>query len=96
MDKLKYLKEDPLNIEEIKRFIGTVDKPLLIVGIGTPKLILDSVGPYIATQLQVRGFKVRGTLTRPVHALNIRKFIKSIDFAQRIWYYNIKERDIEK
>ena len=82
MIKFKYTIDQQVNIDDVIYTLAELNKdnkPLLFVGIGTPKILLDSIGPHIATQLQVRGFKVRGTLKRPVHALNIRKFLKSIN-----------------
>jgi putative sporulation protein YyaC len=59
-----------------------------IVCIGTDKCIVDSLGPLTGTLLMKNNFNldVYGTLDKPVHAMNIRDYIK---FLKKMDYDNI-------
>lgn len=54
---------------------------IIVLGIGTDKCIGDSLGPLVGTILRKKDFHypVYGTLKKPVHALNIRDRLKTID-----------------
>lgn len=58
----------------------TTDKPIAVVGIGTPKILGDSIGPLVGSLLESMDLpiKVLGTVSNPVHALNIQEQIDSL------------------
>lgn len=57
-----------------------IDKNTAIVCIGTDKCIIDSLGPLIGTMLTKENLymDIYGTLDKPVHAMNIGEYIKTI------------------
>lgn len=79
ISKVKYDDTEAHNllIEKIKANIDS--KPVTIVCIGTDKCIGDSIGPIVGTLLKEKGYtNVYGTLSEPIHALNIKDKIPSI------------------
>nr|WP_312578350.1 spore protease YyaC [Sedimentibacter sp.] len=55
-------------------------KNTAIVCIGTDKCIVDSLGPLVGTMLMKKNLAIDiyGTLDKPVHAININEYIKTI------------------
>ncbi|MGB4437739.1 MAG: spore protease YyaC [Sedimentibacter sp.] len=51
-----------------------------LVCIGTDKCIIDSLGPLVGTFLEKKNFAadIYGTLDKPVHAMNINDYIKTL------------------
>ena len=49
------------------------------VGIGTDRNILDSLGPIVGTMLEERGYKVYGTVEKPMHALTLPHHVDEIN-----------------
>lgn len=72
----KYFESDvcPSYLSEL---IGDIDD-IVIVCIGSPKSVGDSIGPRVGTKLKLLGFNVIGTMENPVHALNLHDTINYI------------------
>ncbi|MBM7716815.1 spore protease YyaC [Siminovitchia sp. FSL H7-0308] len=78
--------EDPMASHKICEtilglFPRSVDRPIVVVCIGTDRSTGDSLGPLIGSFLQENGlnvFHVFGTLDDPVHAMNLENILKYI------------------
>ena len=57
-----------------------MDKNIIIFCVGTPRCLMDSIGPSIGTKLIQLGYQgiVYGTEENPVHALNIKDKIQEV------------------
>lgn len=49
------------------------------VGVGTDRNILDSLGPLVGTMLEEKGYKVYGTIEKPMHALTLPHYVDEIN-----------------
>lgn len=49
------------------------------VGVGTDRNILDSLGPLVGTMLEEKGYKVYGTVDKPMHALTLPHHVDEIN-----------------
>lgn len=81
MKKVKVNYQTPLAYYEISNFLKDyMTKDSIIVCIGTDKCIGDALGPLVGTLLEDSHFPlpVFGTLSSPVHALNLDKRIREI------------------
>jgi len=81
LSKVKVNHKDPLAYYEIAYFLKDyIDKNTIIVCIGTDRCIGDCLGPLVGTQLKEKGFPfpVYGTISEPIHALNIEKKLYEI------------------
>lgn len=76
MSKVKVNYKDPLAYYDIAYFLKDyIEKNTIIVCIGTDRCIGDCLGPLVGTLLKEKGFPfpVYGTISEPIHALNIEK-----------------------
>lgn len=81
MNKVKVHYKDVLAYYEIAYFLKDyIDENTLIVCIGTDRCIGDCLGPLVGTLLQDSPFPlpVYGTISDPIHALNLEKKINEI------------------
>lgn len=81
MKKIRVHYEDNLSYYEIAYFIKDyMNDNSIIVCIGTDRCIGDCLGPLVGTLLKDRNFplKVYGTISEPIHALNIDNKLKEI------------------
>jgi len=81
LSKVKVNHKDPLAYYEIAYFLKDyIDKNTIIVCIGTDRCIGDCLGPLVGTLLKEKGFPcpVYGTISEPIHALNIEKKLYEI------------------
>lgn len=60
--------------------ITDYEEDTVIVCIGTPRIIGDSLGPLVGTYIeqQDKNIKVYGTIENPVHALNLEDIKKKL------------------
>lgn len=66
---------------KISQYLGTqININSAIVCIGTDKCIVDSLGPLVGTMLSKEDLNIDiyGTLDKPVHAMNINDYMKTI------------------
>jgi len=81
LNKVKIHYKDELAYYELAYFIKDyIDKNTIIVCIGTDRCIGDCLGPLVGTFLQCRNFPlpVYGSVSEPIHALNLEKKIQEI------------------
>lgn len=81
MNRVKSHYENPLAYYEISYFIKDyIDKNTVIICIGTDRCIGDCLGPMVGTFLKDKRFPlpVYGTISEPVHALNLDKKLSEI------------------
>lgn len=81
MSKIKTHFKNPLAYYEIANFLKDyLDENTIIVCIGTDRCIGDCLGPLVGTFLKENFFPlpVFGTITEPIHALNIDKRLNEI------------------
>lgn len=98
---IKILHTNYTNYDRIKRQLELIKKdlsnPLAVVCIGTPKLLVDSIGPEIGSMLKLNasGFIVLGTSKAPLESNNIDaihsyiagKSVIAIDATKGNWRY---------
>jgi putative sporulation protein YyaC len=67
---------------KLKEVINQASKEVIFLCIGSDRSTGDSLGPIVGTKLKEKGllFPVYGTLEEPVHALNLKKVLKEINF----------------
>jgi putative sporulation protein YyaC len=73
--------KNPLSYYEIAYFLKDyINKDTIIVCIGTDRCIGDCLGPLVGTLLKSKNFPlpVYGTISDPIHALNIDKKLNEI------------------
>lgn len=88
MESISVLYSDPLCSSQIQRSLfnlfealNTWHREIIVLCIGTDRSTGDSLGPLVGTRLKemdVRGIDVYGTLSQPVHAVNISDTIELI------------------
>lgn len=81
MSKVKVHYKDDLSYYEIAYFLKDyIDANSIIICIGTDRCIGDCLGPLVGTLLQSENFplKVYGTISEPIHALNIDNKLREI------------------
>lgn len=81
MSKVKSYYKSPLAYYEIAYFLKDyIDENTIIVCIGTDRCIGDCLGPLVGTMLKDSSFPlpVYGTISDPIHALNIDKKLVEI------------------
>lgn len=81
MNKIKTHFTNPLSYYEIAYFMKDYfDKNVVIVCIGTDRCIGDCLGPLVGNYLKESNFPlpIYGTVSTPIHALNINKKLKFI------------------
>lgn len=81
MNKVKVHYKDNLAYYEIAYFLKDyMDENSIIVCIGTDRCIGDCLGPLVGTFLKEKNFplNVYGTISDPIHALNIDKKLQEI------------------
>lgn len=81
MNKAKVHYKDMLAYYEIAYFLKDyIDENTLVVCIGTDRCIGDCLGPMVGTLLRDSSFPlpVYGTISDPIHALNLEKKINEI------------------
>lgn len=81
MNRIKTHYKNPLAYYEIAYFIKDyIDRNTIIICIGTDRCIGDCLGPMVGTFLKERCFPlpVFGTISEPVHALNLDKKLGEI------------------
>lgn len=81
MSKVKSHYQNPLGYYDIAYFLKNYINPnTVIVCIGTDRCIGDCLGPLVGTQLKESSFPfpVYGTISEPIHALNIDKRLNEI------------------
>lgn len=81
MNRVKTNFKNPLAYYEIAYFLKDyINKDTIIVCIGTDRCIGDCLGPLVGTLLKSRNFPlpVYGTVSDPIHALNIDKKLNEI------------------
>lgn len=79
--------EDQMAIHKISDtivglFPQSVDRPIVVVCIGTDRSTGDALGPLTGSLLQEKGlnlFHVFGTLDEPVHAMNLENILNDIE-----------------
>ncbi|OPJ63437.1 spore protease YyaC [Clostridium oryzae] len=82
MNKVKVHYKDSLAYYELAFFLKQhLDKDSVIVCIGTDRCIGDCLGPMVGTLLQEKHFPlpVYGTISKPIHALNLKKELSQIN-----------------
>lgn len=82
LSKIRAHYKDPLSYYEIAYFLKNyIDENTIIVCIGTDRCIGDCLGPLVGTFLKERFFPlpVFGTVSEPIHALNIDKKLSEIN-----------------
>ncbi|WML36612.1 spore protease YyaC [Clostridium sp. OS1-26] len=81
MKRVKANYKNPLSYYDIAYFLKDyIDKNTIIVCIGTDRCIGDCLGPLVGTLLKDSNFPlpVYGTVSEPIHALNIDKRLDEI------------------
>ena len=81
MKRVKANYKNPLSYYDIAYFLKDyIDKNTIIVCIGTDRCIGDCLGPLVGTLLKESNFPlpVYGTISEPIHALNIDKRLDEI------------------
>jgi len=81
LNRVKTNFKNPLSYYEIAYFLKDyIDKNTIIVCIGTDRCIGDCLGPLVGTLLKSKNFPlpVYGTISDPIHALNIDKKLNEI------------------
>lgn len=81
MNRIKADFKKPLSYYEIAYFLKDyINKDTIIVCIGTDRCIGDCLGPLVGTLLKSKNFPlpVYGTISDPIHALNIDKKLNEI------------------
>ena len=81
MNRVKANYKDSMSYYEIACFLKDyINKDTIIVCIGTDRCIGDSLGPLVGTLLKHSNFPlaVYGTISEPIHALNIDKKLNEI------------------
>lgn len=81
MNKVKSKYKNPMAYYEIACFLKNfISKNTVIVCIGTDRCIGDCLGPLVGTLLKEKFFPlpVYGTISNPIHALNIDKKLNEI------------------
>ncbi|KEI00293.1 spore protease YyaC [Clostridium botulinum] len=81
MNKVRVHYDDNLSYYDIAYFLKDyINEDTIIVCIGTDRCIGDCLGPLVGTLLDFKNFplKVYGTISNPIHALNIDKKLKEI------------------
>lgn len=81
MNKVNVNYKDSLSYYEIANFLKDyIDPNSIIVCIGTDRCIGDCLGPLVGTLLKSKNFplNVYGTISDPIHALNIDDKLKQI------------------
>lgn len=81
LNKIKSHYDNPLAYYEIANFLKDyIDENTIIVCIGTDRCIGDCLGPLVGTLLKDNFFPlpVFGTISEPIHALNIDKKLNEI------------------
>lgn len=81
MNKVRVHYKNPLAYYELAYFLKDyMDENLVITCIGTDRCIGDCLGPLVGTMLKDRSFPlpVYGTISEPIHALNIDRKLKEI------------------
>ena len=81
MNRVKTNFKNPLAYYEMACFLKDyINKDTIIVCIGTDRCIGDCLGPLVGTLLKSRNFPlpVYGTISDPIHALNIDKKLNEI------------------
>ncbi|AJA49610.1 putative sporulation protein YyaC [Clostridium pasteurianum DSM 525 = ATCC 6013] len=81
MNKTKAFYKDPMAYYEMAYFLKNyINDNTIIVCIGTDRCIGDCLGPLTGTILKNRNFPlpVYGTISEPIHALNLNKKLDSI------------------
>lgn len=84
MNKVKAHFKDPLSYYKIAYFIRDyLNLNTIVVCIGTDRCIGDCLGPLVGTLLEEKRFPlpVFGTVSEPIHALNIDKRLQEIKLA---------------
>ena len=82
LNKNKCHYKDPLAYYKLASFLKDyIDDDTIIVCIGTDRCIGDCLGPLVGTYLKERNFPlpVFGTISNPIHALNIDKKIEELN-----------------
>lgn len=74
------LNDKSISKELFKAFINSGKEEIIIVNVGTDRCVGDSLGPLIGTLLENNGthIKTYGTLSQPIHALNVNNKINTI------------------
>lgn len=81
MKRVKANYKNPLSYYDIAYFLKDyIDKNTIVVCIGTDRCIGDCLGPLVGTLLKESNFPlpVYGTISEPIHALNIDKRLDEI------------------
>ncbi|KEH98354.1 spore protease YyaC [Clostridium botulinum] len=81
MNKVRVHYDDNLSYYDIAYFLKDyINEDTIIVCIGTDRCIGDCLGPLVGTLLDFKNFplKIYGTISNPIHALNIDKKLKEI------------------
>lgn len=81
MNKVKAFYKDPMAYYEMAYFLKNyINNNTIIVCIGTDRCIGDCLGPLTGTILKSKNFPlpVYGTISEPIHALNLDKKLDSI------------------
>ena len=84
MNKVKAHFKDSLSYYKIAYFIRDyLNLNTIVVCIGTDRCIGDCLGPLVGTLLEEKRFPlpVFGTVSEPIHALNIDKRLQEIKLA---------------
>ena len=55
------------------------DREPFFVCIGYPSHVYDSVAPRVGTTLKKAGYKVLGTMESPIHALNVKDYVQTVN-----------------
>ncbi|MGK7377432.1 spore protease YyaC [Planococcus sp. 1R117A] len=79
--KLEDLEEESAKLTfELKKIIAQASNDVLFLCIGSDRSTGDSYGPLVGTMLKesLIPYPVYGTLSEPVHALNLQKVLKGI------------------
>ena len=78
---MKNIKTDKryLHVYNFVKSLIHQDKELVIVGVGTMRSYLDSIGPLIATEINKIYKNVYGTKNKQVHALTLEKATEKIN-----------------
>ena len=89
LSSIKYLKLlYTMNMEEIYKILKKeINKnrhqPILILCIGSPHVIGDSLGPYVGEKLSKAKLEnkvlIKGNLKKPIHYLNIKEVLKGAE-----------------
>ena len=78
---MKNIKTDKryLHVYNFVKSLICQDKELVIVGVGTMRSYLDSIGPLIATEIRKIYENVYGTKNKQIHALTLEKATEKIN-----------------